>query len=70
MPTPRDPAARGPLVCVRSTDAPALVAGLGEDRVIVSLRDANLRIAAHLYSTEEDIDRVLEALRARRHLLA
>ncbi len=70
VPTPRDPAARGPLVCVRSTDAPALVAGVGEDRVIVSLRDANVRIAAHLYSTEDDIDRVLDALRARRHLLA
>jgi selenocysteine lyase/cysteine desulfurase len=68
--TPRDPSWRGPLVCVRSTDAPALVSELLGDRVIVSLRDANVRIAAHLYNTEEDVDSTLDALRARRHLLA
>ena len=37
--TPRDPARRGPLVCVRSTDAPALVASLAEERHHCSLRD-------------------------------
>jgi kynureninase len=68
--TPRDPARRGPLVCVRSTDAHELVSELVADRVIVSLRDANVRIAAHLYNTEEDVDRTLDALRARRQLLA
>jgi selenocysteine lyase/cysteine desulfurase len=68
--TPVDPAGRGPLVCVRSTDAHALVGELAGERVVVSYRNDNLRIAAHLYSTEEDIARLLEALRARLHLLA
>jgi selenocysteine lyase/cysteine desulfurase len=67
--TPRDPAGRGPLVCVRSTDPPALVGELAKERIIVSYRDENVRVAAHLYSTEEDVDRLLHALETRRHLL-
>ena len=67
--TPRDPAGRGPLVCVRSTDAPALVAELATERIVVSYRDENIRVAAHLYSTEEDVDWLLQALETRRHLL-
>ncbi len=68
--TPTDPAHRGPLVCVRSTDAAGLVASLAEENVICSLRDENLRVAAHLYNTEDDIDTLLGALRRRRRLLA
>ncbi|RDI74426.1 Selenocysteine lyase [Gaiella occulta] len=68
--TPADPAQRGPLVCVRSTDAPALVASLLEERIVCSLRDANLRVAAHYYNTDEDVDTLLAALGRRRHLLA
>ncbi len=68
--TPADPARRGPLVCVRSTDAPALVASLAEERIICSLRDQNLRVAAHFYNTDEDVDTLLDALARRRHLLA
>ena len=68
--TPADPAARGPLVCVRSTDAAALVASLAEERIICSLRDVNLRVAAHLYNAQDDIDTLLEALSRRRALLA
>jgi selenocysteine lyase/cysteine desulfurase len=67
--TPADPARRGPLVCVRSTDAPALVASLAEENITCSLRDSNLRVAAHLYNTDEDIDTLLAALSRRRHLL-
>jgi selenocysteine lyase/cysteine desulfurase len=67
---PRDPARRGPLVCVRSTDVRALVATLAEERVVCSERDSNLRIALHLYNVDEDVDRVLEALRTNRSLLA
>ena len=67
--TPRDPARRGPLVCVRSTDVSTLVASLAEDRIVTSSRD-NLRVALHLYNVDEDVDRVLAALAARRHLLA
>jgi selenocysteine lyase/cysteine desulfurase len=68
--TPADPAQRGPLVCVRSTDALALVAELAAERVVVSSRNENLRIAAHLYSTEEDIAGLLRVLGTHRHLLA
>ena len=68
--TPREPSQRGPLVCVRSTDAGALVDDLATDRIVVSYRDDNVRVAAHLYNTEEDIDRLLAALAARRRLLA
>jgi len=68
--TPADPSRRGPLVCVRSTDAPALVASLAEENIVCSLRDTNLRIAAHYYNTESDIDVLLDALSRRRQLLA
>jgi len=68
--TPADPARRGPLVCVRSTDAPALVASLAEERITCSLRDENLRIAPHFYNTDADVDLLLEALSRRRSLLA
>jgi selenocysteine lyase/cysteine desulfurase len=68
--TPRDPGRRGPLVCVRSTDVRALVAALAEQRIVCSERDSNLRIALHLYNVEEDVDRVLAALRDHRSLLA
>jgi selenocysteine lyase/cysteine desulfurase len=68
--TPRDPARRGPLVCVRSTDVHALVAALAGERIVCSERDSNLRIALHLYNVEDDVDRVLDALRTRRDLLA
>jgi selenocysteine lyase/cysteine desulfurase len=68
---PRDPAARGPLVCVRSTDVARLCDELvTQERVVCSHRDDNLRIASHLYNTPEDVDRVVDALAARRHLLA
>jgi len=68
--TPRDPARRGPLVCVRSTDVSRLVAELARERIVASQRDANLRISLHLYNIEEDVDHVLAALRDLRHLLA
>jgi selenocysteine lyase/cysteine desulfurase len=68
--TPVDPAGRGPLVCARSTDAPTLVAALAEEDIVCSLRDTNLRVAAHFYNTDDDIDTLLDALGRRRHLLA
>jgi selenocysteine lyase/cysteine desulfurase len=70
VPTPRDPARRGPLVCVRSTDVGALVETLAAERITCSERDANLRISLHLYNVEDDVDRVLDALRRNRPLLA
>jgi selenocysteine lyase/cysteine desulfurase len=61
---------KGPLVCVRSTDAPALVGALAEDDIVASERDSNVRVSLHLYNTEDDIDAVLAALRKHRTLLA
>ena len=61
---------RGPLVCVRSTDAPALVAALGAEDIVTSERDSNLRVSLHLYNTDEDVDAVLGALARHRTLLA
>jgi len=68
--TPRDPARRGPLVCVRSTDAAALVSTLATERIVVSSRDDNVRIALHLYNVEADVDRLLDALARHRSSLA
>jgi len=63
-------APEGPLVCVRSTDAPALVAALGSQSIVTSERDSNLRVSLHLYNTEDDVDAVLSALARHRELLA
>ena len=67
--TPREASRRGALVCIRSTDAPALVAALTADGVVTSERDSNLRVSAHAYNTVEDIDTVLAALAKQRSLL-
>jgi selenocysteine lyase/cysteine desulfurase len=68
--TPREPARRGPLVCVRSTDVASLVAALADERIVVSSREDKLRISMHLYNVEEDVDTVLAALARHRELLA
>jgi len=66
--TPREPDQRGPLICVRSSDVDALVAALAAERIVVSSRDGNLRVALHLYNSEEDIDTLLVALSRHRAL--
>jgi len=68
--TPHGETEYGPLVCIVSTDPDKLVAALAADRIVTSTRDSNLRVSLHLYNVEEDVDRILEALRAHRHLLA
>ena len=68
--TPRDPARRGPLVCVRSTDVDALVAALAAERIVVSSREDKARIALHLYNVADDVDTLLDALARHRSLLA
>ena len=57
--TPREAERRGALVCIRSTDPPALVRALGDDGVVVSERADNLRVSLHAYNTEDDVDAVL-----------
>jgi selenocysteine lyase/cysteine desulfurase len=64
------PEGRGPLICIRSTDAPALVQALGAERIVASERDSSLRISLHLYNVDEDVDAVLAALAQHRPLLA
>ena len=50
--------------------AHALVRALGEEGIVVSERDSNLRVSAHAYNVEEDIDALLAALGRHRSLLA
>ena len=68
--TPRAQEARGALVCVKSTDAKALVAALDAEGIVTSDRDGNLRVSAHCYNSVEDVDAVLAALERHRELLA
>ena len=68
--TPREAERRGALVCIRSTDARALVAALAADGIVASERDGNLRVSPHAYNTEDDIDALLGALARHRPLLA
>jgi selenocysteine lyase/cysteine desulfurase len=67
--TPEEPAARGPLVMVRSTDAPKLVETLAGEGLLCSTRDGALRISLHYYNTAADVDAVLEALTRHPELL-
>jgi selenocysteine lyase/cysteine desulfurase len=68
--TPREAERRGALVCIRSADAPALVRALAADGIVVSERDGNLRVSAHAYNNEDDVDTVLGSLANHRNLLA
>ena len=68
--TPREPERSGALLCVRSTDVNALVTALGDQGIVTSCRDENLRISAHCYNSAEDVEAVLKALTANRSLLA
>jgi selenocysteine lyase/cysteine desulfurase len=68
--TPRRPKRRGALICVKSTDAPKLVAALGREGIVISERDGNLRISPHCYNSTEDIEAVLASLQRHRDLLA
>jgi selenocysteine lyase/cysteine desulfurase len=67
--TPRDPERRGALICIRSSDAPELVRRLGGEGIVTSDRDGSLRVSAHAYNVEEDIDAVLASLERHRELL-
>ena len=68
--TPRNPARRGPLIAVATSDEHALVAALAADGIVTSSRDGNLRISPHCYNSGADIDAVLAGLARHRGLLA
>jgi selenocysteine lyase/cysteine desulfurase len=68
--TPREEGRRGALLCVASTDAPALVAALAAEGIVASSRDGNLRISPHCYNTADDVQTVLRALARHRQLLS
>ena len=68
--TPRNPNERGALICIKSTDAERLVAELGQEGIVTSSRDGNLRVSPHAYNTPEDIKTVLWELGRNRELLA
>jgi selenocysteine lyase/cysteine desulfurase len=46
------------------------VAALAERNIVGSCRDGNLRISAHFYNNEADIDAVINALKENKKLLA
>ena len=72
LPSPRR-AARGSTARSSASRRPtsaALVRRSQDERIVTSERDSNLRISLHLYNVVEDVDRILEALTARRKLLA
>jgi selenocysteine lyase/cysteine desulfurase len=60
--TPEEPAERGPLIMVGSTDAPKLVDALARDGILCSTRDGALRVSLHYYNTVADVEAVLNAL--------
>ncbi len=68
--TPEDPARRGAMIAIRSTDEHALVRALEQEGIVTSCRDGNLRVSPHVYNNRDDIHRLLNALAAHRHLLA
>jgi selenocysteine lyase/cysteine desulfurase len=67
--TPEEPAARGPLVMVRSTDAPNLIEALASEGILCSTRDGALRVSLHYYNLPGDVDAVLDALDRHPNLL-
>ncbi len=67
--TPADPTRHGAMIALRCRDAPALVAGLAEQGIVVSDRDNNLRISPHFYNNEQDIETLFAALARLRQLL-
>jgi selenocysteine lyase/cysteine desulfurase len=67
--TPPEPDARGPLVVIQSSDAPALVSRLAARGIVASCRGNGLRVSFHAYNNEADVDAVVGALEAESALL-
>ncbi len=67
--TPRDPAKRGPMIAVATTDPSAMVAALGEEAILTSPRDRNIRLSWHCYNSAEDVEAVIAGLERHADLL-
>ena len=70
MVTPRDPARRGPMIAVATTDPGTMVAALAEDRILTTPRDNNIRLSWHSYNSAEDVEAVVAGLERHSALLA
>jgi selenocysteine lyase/cysteine desulfurase len=66
--TPADSA--GPLVVLQSTDSNLLLRKLAERDVVASTRHDGLRLAFHVYNTMDDVEAVMEILKANIDLLS
>ena len=64
--TPSRDERRGPMVCVAARDTPQLFETLMQQDIVTSFRDSNIRATVHFYNSEDDIDRLLAALKAQR----
>lgn len=67
--TPAAAERRGAMVALRCRDAAQLVDALGQENIVASWRDGNLRLSPHFYNNEDDIDRVFVALARHSNLL-
>jgi selenocysteine lyase/cysteine desulfurase len=68
--TPRDPAHRGPMIAIPTTDEQTMVTALAEDRILTTARDGNIRLSWHCYNSVEDVEAVVAGLERHSHLLA
>jgi selenocysteine lyase/cysteine desulfurase len=59
----------GPLVVLRSKDAPAVVAKLAERKVLTSCRRDGVRFAFHVYNNQSDLDTALNVLNSHLDLM-
>lgn len=69
MVTPRDPAKRGPMIAVPTTDEQAMVAALAEDGILTTPRDGNIRLSWHCYNSAEDVEATVAGLERHSNLL-
>ena len=61
--TPGEDERRGPMVCIPSQRTERLFKRLMEQDIVTSFRDNNIRATLHFYNSEEDVDRLLAALK-------
>lgn len=67
--TPRDPAHRGPLTAVATTDEAAMVTALESDGILTTARDGNVRLSLHCYNSDDDVEAMVAGLKRHANLL-